>query len=507
MTLPARTMPKLAARAAAGALTSVVAVSTAVALAPMAQAATTIPTPQAPTGLPSTVEGFAPYVGADSCDGIAKPGTVALEQLLSRTYPGIGYSDTRTCGTDAIISTSEHYDGRAIDWNVTVRQADSKKLGDAFVQWAVGKDAQGVAGGNARRLGISYLIWNNKQWVSWNSGAGWQPYNNCANLPGTGYDGFCHRNHVHITLSWAGAMKRTSWWTKQVAANDYGPCRSADLNWSPGYAGFQATRCPSYAAVAAEPGSSALHRSLVLYSGITMKEGDNGPVVRAIQQLVGVGVDGGFGPMTNNAVVAWQRAHGLVADGIVGVNTWRAALKATAPAAPTATAPAAQAPKPPANVAPPKVTAPTPIKTEDDPPAAKAAAYSKYYRTTLRYGSRGSAVKVAQRALRGLTVDGIFGRATRSKVAAFERNEGLRADGVIDAQVWQVLGHDYSGWSKVTLRYGSRGGNVKVLQAALGGLKVDGIFGRATQGKVTAFQQRHRMHTDGVMSRAEWLAL
>ena len=36
------------------------------------------------------------------------------------------------------------------------------------------------------------------------------------------------------------------------------------------------------------------------------------------------GLDGIFGKLTQNAVIAYQRRKGLVADGIVGCNTWRA---------------------------------------------------------------------------------------------------------------------------------------------------------------------------------------
>ena len=35
------------------------------------------------------------------------------------------------------------------------------------------------------------------------------------------------------------------------------------------------------------------------------------------------GLDGIFGPATQNAVISYQKSKGLSADGIVGCNTWR----------------------------------------------------------------------------------------------------------------------------------------------------------------------------------------
>ncbi len=40
-----------------------------------------------------------------------------------------------------------------------------------------------------------------------------------------------------------------------------------------------------------------------------------------------VGVDGGFGPTTLAAVQAFQTAHGLTADGVIGTQTWQALLR------------------------------------------------------------------------------------------------------------------------------------------------------------------------------------
>ena len=42
---------------------------------------------------------------------------------------------------------------------------------------------------------------------------------------------------------------------------------------------------------------------------------------QSIQQLVGAAVDGDYGPETTAKVKAWQSAHGLLADGIVGEKT------------------------------------------------------------------------------------------------------------------------------------------------------------------------------------------
>lgn len=59
-----------------------------------------------------------------------------------------------------------------------------------------------------------------------------------------------------------------------------------------------------------------------------------------------------------------------------------------------------------------------------------------------------------------------------------------------------------------TLRYGSRGDDVRKLQQLLNaGLTVDGIFGINTQKAVKAFQKAHGLTVDGIVGLKTWTAL
>jgi N-acetylmuramoyl-L-alanine amidase len=64
------------------------------------------------------------------------------------------------------------------------------------------------------------------------------------------------------------------------------------------------------------------------YGGVLVRQGSRGEPVRQIQTCLNrvggarLNTDGIFGPLTHAAVVAYQRAHGLTPDGIVGPLTW-----------------------------------------------------------------------------------------------------------------------------------------------------------------------------------------
>jgi peptidoglycan hydrolase-like protein with peptidoglycan-binding domain len=57
---------------------------------------------------------------------------------------------------------------------------------------------------------------------------------------------------------------------------------------------------------------------------VTLRRGDRGRAVRAVQRRLGISADGIFGSQTARAVRRFQRRKGLVADGIVGPITRRA---------------------------------------------------------------------------------------------------------------------------------------------------------------------------------------
>ena len=64
-----------------------------------------------------------------------------------------------------------------------------------------------------------------------------------------------------------------------------------------------------------------------------LKNGSKGDDVKKLQEKLGVEAIGTFGPKTEAAVKAWQKANGLKDDGIVGDATWAKLFGKSAPAA------------------------------------------------------------------------------------------------------------------------------------------------------------------------------
>jgi uncharacterized protein YkwD len=159
----------------------------------------------------ATIEDLAAYTPQSTCSPAAKPGVLAFSKMVMAAYPGTGSSGiVRDC---SVGGRSEHKEGRAWDW--TVSYASTRQRGQAanLINWLFAADKYNHRYTNARRLGVMYVIWDKKIWGSYAAGAGWRAY--------TGADP--HTGHMHISFSWAGANKKTSFWTGVPAANQGGP--------------------------------------------------------------------------------------------------------------------------------------------------------------------------------------------------------------------------------------------------------------------------------------------
>lgn len=147
--------------------------------------------------------------------------------------------------------------------------------------------------------------------------------------------------------------------------------------------------------------------------------GSTGDKVRSIQQIVGVPIDGIYGPQTQAAVAVWQRNLNIGADGIWGPITEQATHDLFV------------------------FLANLPAVEEVDPGNAFLAALADARQQMLRQGSTGGAVKIAQGVLNGkgypLIGDGIFGPATDAAVRRFQSDNGLAVDGIIGPQTWGAL--------------------------------------------------------------------
>lgn len=165
------------------------------------------PVPVPTVAMPAEIETFSPWFPQVSCDPTIKPGVKAFSDLVLKTYKrGSDGGMTRSCNIGA---ESEHKEGRAWDWMLDPTNYTNVVTGARVLNWLLANDAA-----VARRVGIMYIIWNNRIWSTYRRDEGWRAYD--------GPDP--HTSHIHFSFGWAGAMARTSWWTGKVSPLEYGPC-------------------------------------------------------------------------------------------------------------------------------------------------------------------------------------------------------------------------------------------------------------------------------------------
>ena len=193
--------------------------------------------------------------------------------------------------------------------------------------------------------------------------------------------------------------------------------------------------------------------------------------------------DGYYGNATRSAVISFQSAKGLTADGEVGPATWNALFSSSS--------------------------------------TSTGSSYTRLLKVTspLMYGDD---VKAVQNKLNSLgfncgTADGYYGNATKNAVISFQSAKGIDTDGVVGPTTWKLLfnsssnGSDYSRILKVTspLMYGD---DVKAVQNKLNSLgyncgTADGYYGNATKSAVISFQSAKGLTADGEVGPATWSAL
>lgn len=252
--------------------------------------------------------------------------------------------------------------------------------------------------------------------------------------------------------------------------------------------------------------------TILPFPGTLLRYGSQGENVRYVQRLLAalskifsgipsVTPDGYFGNNTRAAVIAFQNIFGLLADGIVGEETWNALGTAY---------------------------------IDYVLGALSDLGLRQFPGTVLQNGSQGENVTYVQRILRSLSsrypsipaisTDGYFGNNTQSAVIAFQRLTGLSIDGVVGRATWEALNDMYNyirnvcltrrAFSGTPLRRGSSGSNVLYMQILLEQLSkvygqlpsvsIDGFFGPDTETAVRRFQTFAGIASDGIVGRATW---
>lgn len=163
----------------------------------------------APATAGDGIEDYASYDPSARCHEKAKPGTDRLAHWIVKRYGG-GFGGTgRDCRRKA---TSEHQNGRAFDWSLDARRKSDRKRAERFLDRIFETDARGNTDAWARRMGVMYVIWNDRMFPAWDHFRP-EPYlsSSCPSRRKCSKT-LRHRDHLHISLSRAGSRGVTSWY-------------------------------------------------------------------------------------------------------------------------------------------------------------------------------------------------------------------------------------------------------------------------------------------------------
>ena len=183
------------------------------------------------------------------------------------------------------------------------------------------------------------------------------------------------------------------------------------------------------------------------YPGRPLRRGATGPSVVVVQTSLNriaqnypavpkiPTVDGIFGAGTEASVRKFQEIFGLTPDGVVGPATWYALVRLYT-----------------------AVTSLSELRSQGQRFYANSWALSN----PIEPGDRGIKVEHLQymlsvlseyiREIPPLTIDGIFGQATRNAVIAAQRWFGLPQTGIVDSKTWDEIYDQFSGIETITWR-------------------------------------------------------
>lgn len=169
-------------------------------------------------GLPAradtpTIEDYAEYDPQVRCSATSKPGTRVLAAWVVRQYGGGSGPFLRPCGSGGV---SEHKEGRAFDWSLDATRPADRQRAQRMLQALFATDAAGNPHARARRMGVMYLIWNDRIHAA-HDGFRARPYlsSGCPSLARCSKT-LRHRDHMHVSLSRRGGWGLTSWYVGRL---------------------------------------------------------------------------------------------------------------------------------------------------------------------------------------------------------------------------------------------------------------------------------------------------
>lgn len=154
------------------------------------------------------VEEYADYQPQTRCRTTVRPGTKELSRWIDAKFAGgDAIPSLRRC---KVGGTSEHKEGRAIDWMMNASKQAHRQEVRRFLTRLFAEDADGNHAALARRMGVMYVIWNDHMYASYDrfSKRAYTPCTPVRRCSKTAR----HRDHVHISLSRAGGKGLTSWY-------------------------------------------------------------------------------------------------------------------------------------------------------------------------------------------------------------------------------------------------------------------------------------------------------